>query len=218
MACRYTTEKPRSASDIYNAWKARWDADSSQADPGEGVKFFQEQYAHAYRQSVKNRDKNRRLNVFVKGLFVVVLLAGAAFQATLLAAEAEVLLNPPQDAPAVSVADFAALDAVLLLTVLALLLVISKWEAVRKHQEAWARHALTVSLYDQAMLLYLLGQPMDALPLPGLAPVDFPPSLSRQQAFELRVLQIMGNNQERFAVNLGEKEARLMEDLSSLVR
>ena len=220
MACICTRAKPSSTDSIYSTWKARWDADTSRADSGENIKFFQDQYENAYRASVKSRAKNRRRNTWVKVFFVIVLLVGAAFQPVLLAAAVKLLLcrDPSSDEPVMSAADFAALDAMLLLTVLALLLVISKWEAVRKHQEAWARHALTVSLYDQAMLLYLLGQPMDALPFPGLASVDFPASLSRQQAFALRVLQIMGNNQERFAVNLGEKEAHLMEDLSSLVR
>lgn len=220
MACRCTPAQPRSTDDIYNTWKARWDADTSQSGSGENAKFFQEQYARAYRESVSNRDKNRRWNTWVKVLFIFVLLVGAAFQTAFLAVAVKLLLcgGPSPDAPVVSAVDFAALDAMLLLTVLTLLLVISKWEAVKKHQEAWARHALTVSLYNQAMLLYLLEQPMDALPFPGLVSVVFPASLSQQQAFELRVLQIMGNNQERFAVNLGEKEAHLMEDLSSLVR
>lgn len=221
MACRRTPAQPHSTDDIYSIWKARWDADTPQAGPGAGDVFFQNQYAHAYRESVKKRDKNKRRNTWVKVLFTCVLLVGAAFQIALLAAAARAQLcdgGPSPDAPVVSAVDFVALDAMLLLTVLVILLVISKWEAVKKHQETWVRHALTVSLYDQAMLLYLLGQPMDALPFPELAPVDFPASLSRQQAFQLRVLQIMENNQERFAVNMGEKEVRLMEDLSSLVR
>lgn len=220
MACRRTPAQPRSTDDVYNTWKVRWDSDTSQAGLGEDVKFFQEQYARAYWESVRKRDKNKRRNTWVKVLFTCVLLVGAVFQTALLSVAAKVLLCdvPSPDVSEVSAVDFTALDAMLLLTVLAVLLAISKWEAVRKHQETWARHTLTVSLYDQAMLLYLLGQPMDALPFPGLASVDFPASLSRQQAFWLRILQIMGNNQERFAVNLGEKEARLMEDLSSLVR
>lgn len=221
MACYRTPAQLCSTDDIYSTWKAKWDADTLQADPGMGDEFFQNQYAHAYQESVKKRDKNKRRNTQVKVLFTCVLLAGAVCQAALLAVAAKALLcggGPPPDTPVMSAVDFAALDAMLLLTVLAVLLAISKWEAVKKHQETWVRHALTVSLYNQAMLLYLLGQPMDALPFPGLALVDFSMSLSRQQAFRLRVLQIMGNNQERFAINMGEKESRLMEDLSSLVR
>lgn len=220
MAYRRTPAQPRSTDDIYSTWKARWDADTSSAGPGAGDEFFQDLYARAYQESVKKRNKNKRQNTQVKMLFTCVLLVGAVFQAVLLAIARKVLLcgGSSPDAPVVSAVDFAALDTMLLLTVLVVLLAISKWEAVKKHQETWARHALTVSLYDQAMLLYLLGQPMDALSFPGLASVDFSASLSRQQAFCLRVLQIMGHNQERFAVNMGEKEARLMEDLSSLVR
>ena len=117
-----------------------------------------------------------------------------------------------------TVGEIAALDALMLLTVMIILLSVNKWIGVKKYQETWARHAYTVSLYDQAMLLYLQGQHMDALSFSGLERISFPPALDKRQAFKLQILQIMAKNQEKFTVNIEEKETNLIEDLAGFFK
>ena len=59
---------------------------------------------------------------------------------------------------------------------------------------------------------------MDALSFSGLERISFPPALDKRQAFKLQILQIMAKNQEKFTVNIEEKETNLIEDLAGFFK
>lgn len=218
---RFPDQEP-STKKIYETWRTQWIADTSQRSAAEGGDYnslFLSLYESAYAKSVQKMENNNWWNNCSKRLFAYIVFFGAAVQVVLCITAVKVFLgNQTPGIQGKTVGDIVALDALLLLTVIALLLSVSKWISIKKYQETWARHTYTISLYQQAMLLYLQGQPMDALPFPGLEEVSFPTSLDKQQAFQLRILQIMEKNQQKFTLNIAEKEIHLMEDVVSLLK
>ena len=120
----------------YDEWRKQWDKEAgryAKTESSEHDAFFLSLFEKAYADSAQKRDRNKQWNIFTKKLFFYIILAGAVAQVALFIWTAKAFLSATASNPGtsgVTVGEIAALDALMLLTVMIILLSVNKWIGV----------------------------------------------------------------------------------------
>lgn len=174
---------------ILPKWEVVWESDQ---DNNIIYDFFKELFINTYKYVKISEKSNKDNNKHLKILFLRVLIFGYAVYLLLLVTSRKhiTLLN--------------LLDnGVILIIVIFVNSIISKWIDIKKYQETWARHSWNLYMMEKEMTLYTLK-------------MDPYNDINKKEAFIKKIFTIWDENENKFVHNMSDKEKELMDVFNKL--
>lgn len=184
---------------IIENWRSLWDKQG-------GDKDFENLLKEIWGETKKKEENNKKKNQRWKNIFLRVHLIGIVL---VLVQTVCFILSPINICSKTFVVkwpDFLAGTAFLSIMTIWASAVVSKYVDIKKYQETWVRHSTHRQKLEREMLLYTQAlEPYTAQ------------CINRKETFMENVIEILSENQSKFANNMETKEKTLM-DIADYIR
>ena len=187
---------------IFKAWKEKWNAEYG----GEETSPFYRLFCYDYIYTCNACMKNKKRNFWVKIIWLIFLflvgvfcMAVTAFQAIALWTKGELFGQFIGE----NLQQVSSVETSIIITVIILTIVISKWVGIKKYQETWTRHSAHKFEVEIQMFRYISNMGEYGL----------------TEAKKEFINTIMGTweiNQNKFNKNM-KKEEKIKDDLEKII-